>query len=82
MEHVNGWCFRGLNKGGLWDDDLHVFCPSRYCIHSITVRFVIFYSNVFSISIAMNALSVHTSKGSVPHFARPAVFVVRFLWDS
>ena len=24
MEHVNGWCFRGLYKGGLWDDDLHV----------------------------------------------------------
>ena len=25
MEHVNGWCFRGIYKGGLWEDDLHVF---------------------------------------------------------
>ena len=24
MEHVNGWCFRGVYKGGLWEDDLHV----------------------------------------------------------
>ena len=24
MEHVNGWCFRGIYKGGLWGDDLHV----------------------------------------------------------
>ena len=24
MEHVNGWCFRGIYKGGLWEDDLHV----------------------------------------------------------
>ena len=23
MEHVNGWCFRGIYKGGLWEDDLH-----------------------------------------------------------
>ena len=19
MEHVNGWCFRGIYKGGLWE---------------------------------------------------------------
>ena len=25
MEHVNGWCFRGIYKGGLWEDDLHLF---------------------------------------------------------
>ena len=24
MEHVIGWCFRGIYKGGLWEDDLHV----------------------------------------------------------
>ena len=24
MEHVNGWCVRGIYKGGLWEDDLHV----------------------------------------------------------
>ena len=24
MEHVNCWCFRGIYKGGLWEDDLHV----------------------------------------------------------
>ena len=24
MEHVNGWCFRGIYKGGVWEDDLHV----------------------------------------------------------
>ena len=24
MEHVSGWCFRGIYKGGLWEDDLHV----------------------------------------------------------
>ena len=24
MEHVTGWCFRGIYKGGLWEDDLHV----------------------------------------------------------
>ena len=24
MEHVNGWRFRGIYKGGLWENDLHV----------------------------------------------------------
>ena len=24
MEHGNGWCFRGIYKGGLREDDLHV----------------------------------------------------------
>ena len=24
MENVNGWCFRGIYKGGLWENDLHV----------------------------------------------------------
>ena len=29
MEHVNGWCFRGIYKGGLWENDLHVSARSR-----------------------------------------------------
>ena len=24
MEHVNGWCFRDIYKGGLWENHLHV----------------------------------------------------------
>ena len=24
MEHASGWCFRGIYKGGLLEDDLHV----------------------------------------------------------
>ena len=30
MEHVNGWCFRGIYKGGLWENDLHVSALKRY----------------------------------------------------
>ena len=30
MEHVNGWCFRGIYKGGLWENDLHVSAPLIY----------------------------------------------------
>ena len=29
MEHVNGWCFRGIYNGGLWEDDLHVSALNR-----------------------------------------------------
>ena len=29
MEQVNGWCFRGIYKGGLWEDDLHVSALKR-----------------------------------------------------
>ena len=29
MEHVNGWCFRGIYKGGLWENDLHVSARKR-----------------------------------------------------
>ena len=29
MEHVNGWCFRGIYKGGLWEDDLYVSALKR-----------------------------------------------------
>ena len=27
MEHVDGWRLRGIYKGGLWEDDLHVSAP-------------------------------------------------------
>ena len=30
MEHMNGWCFRGIYKGGLWEDDLHVLALREY----------------------------------------------------
>ena len=30
MEHVNGWCFRGIYKGGLWEDDLHVSAHEKW----------------------------------------------------
>ena len=31
MEHVNSWCFRGIYKGGLWEDDLHVSAHNVFC---------------------------------------------------
>ena len=30
MEHVNGWCFLGIYKGGLWENDLHVSAQALY----------------------------------------------------
>ena len=38
MEHVNGWCFRGIYKGGLWEDDLHVSNRIRILIGTKVVR--------------------------------------------
>ena len=35
MEHVNGWCFHGIYKGGLWEDDLHV---SAHIVRENTLR--------------------------------------------
>ena len=32
MEHVNGWCFRGIYKGGQWEDDLRV---SAHTYHTV-----------------------------------------------
>ena len=29
MEHVNGWCFSDIYKGGLWDEDLYVCALKR-----------------------------------------------------
>ena len=30
MEHVNGWCFRGIYNGGLWEEDLHASARLTY----------------------------------------------------
>ena len=37
MEHVNGWCFRGIYKGGLWEDDLHVSARKTVAIRMTVV---------------------------------------------
>ena len=39
MEHVNGWCFRGIYKGGLWENDLHVSAHKTVAIYRPTVLF-------------------------------------------
>ena len=36
MEHVNGWCVRGIYKGGLWENDLHVSALSGQRYINIT----------------------------------------------
>ena len=57
MEHVNCWCFRGIYKGGLWEDDLHVSalvglangkpCRCYYtCDHMIFMKWVISMNNM------------------------------------
>ena len=38
MEHVNGWCFRGIYKGDLWEDDLHVSALSSEVQFDINVN--------------------------------------------
>ena len=56
MEHVNGWCFRGIYKGGLWEDDLHVSAHIHgyivymfvyTCILDIWVRVYMYILNFF-----------------------------------
>ena len=37
MEHVNGWCFRGIYKGGLWEDDLHVSAHLMFSVVMVTI---------------------------------------------
>ena len=37
MEHGNGWCFRGIYKGGLWEDDLHVSALKAEAIRTTVV---------------------------------------------
>ena len=37
MEHVNGWCFRGIYKGGLWENDLHVSALLVHVNSKVTV---------------------------------------------
>ena len=38
MEHVNGWCFRGIYKGDLSEDDLHVSAQKTTAIHTTVVH--------------------------------------------
>ena len=38
MEHVNCWRFRGIYKGGLWEDDLHVSAHIEITISMISVH--------------------------------------------
>ena len=53
MEHVNGWWFREIYKGGLWDDDLHVCVPVwRY---SLLLKWNMLLSGTVSI-ISLTAL--------------------------
>ena len=40
MEHVNCWRFRGIYKGGLWEDDLHVSAHLEFSIDLIDVHIV------------------------------------------
>ena len=54
MEHVNGWCFRGIYKGGLWENDLHVSALHGMSIYQITVR--------YDYSYAFKTLSVWRNK--------------------
>ena len=52
MEHVNGWCFRGIYKGGLWEDDLHVSALAHdtgdtslkrsSCMHAKAIKLLFF----------------------------------------
>ena len=39
MEYVNGWCFRGIYKGGLWEDDLHVSARLNTSSDTLIVAF-------------------------------------------
>ena len=40
MEHVNGWCFRGIYKGGLWENDLHVSAHFMSVCNGSVLRFI------------------------------------------
>ena len=42
MEHVNGWCFRGIYKGGLWEDDLHVSARIHSRIYALQKERTVF----------------------------------------
>ena len=37
MEHVNGWCFRDIYMGGLWENDLYVSVQYEY-LHQYHLR--------------------------------------------
>ena len=46
MEHVNGWCFRGIYNGGLWENDLHVSAHFRSSILAGSV-----FKDIFSAAL-------------------------------
>ena len=41
MEHVNGWCFRGIYKGGLWENDL-LNCVRRSLRYKLMTEHILF----------------------------------------
>ena len=64
MEHVNGWCFRGIYKGGLWEDDLHVSAPRpfRYSLKSVPVHFGTLGSPFLPVSVLYEPQHDKTNK--------------------
>ena len=59
MEHVNGWCFRGIYKGGLWENDLHVSARKVLVIWLMCVR-----NAVWCRKFVIAQLGAHISKCS------------------
>ena len=59
MEHVNGWCFRGIYKGGLWENDLHVSAhmADRVTSDQEVRRFIVFLSEI---TLLLEKLCRHT----------------------
>ena len=56
MEHVNGWCFRGIYKGGLWENDLHDSARIRILIGTTVVRIkILIGTTVVRIASAIRA---------------------------
>ena len=51
MEHGNGWCFRGIYKGGLWEDDLHV--SAHIYTFNVLIVYFRFVSHVFLVILFM-----------------------------
>ena len=50
MEHVNGWCFRGIYKGGLWEDDLHVSAQKAlfFVVPRLSYLVILYYPYTWS----------------------------------
>ena len=50
MEHVNCWCFRGIYKGGLLEDDLHVSAQ----LGTDFQNFILSFSCLFLLNLFQN----------------------------